>query len=59
MSRLPLIAVACFVLGVAIMVPFDAWYTIAVGLLLLFSAIVTGVFAIATPEFLGRDDEAD
>jgi hypothetical protein len=58
-SRLPVIALACFVLGVAVMIPFDAWYTITVGIVLLFAAIVTGVFAIATPEFLARDDELD
>jgi len=57
--RLPVIALACFVLGVAVMLPFDAWYTITVGVLLLFAAIVTGVFAIATPEFLAREEEPD
>ena len=59
MTRLPVIAFTAFVLGVAVMIPFEEWYTLALGVALLFGAIVTGVFAIATPEFLSGEDEAD
>jgi hypothetical protein len=55
MRRLPLIALGCFVLGVLLMIPFEYWLTRVLGVALLFAAIVTGVFAIASPEFL--DDE--
>jgi hypothetical protein len=58
-TRLPVIALGCFVLGVLVMVPFHAWYTLTLGVALLVAAIVTGVFAIATPEFLSAEDEAD
>ena len=58
MSRLPLIALGCFVLGVALMIPFELWVTRVFGVAALFAAIVTGVFAIASPELLeAADDE--
>ena len=57
MKRLPLIALGCFVLGVALMIPFEHWYTLALGVAALFAAIVTGVFAIATPAFLDEGPE--
>lgn len=52
------VALACFVLGVVLMVPFEAVLTRVLGVLLLFTAIVVGVFAIATPELLedGEDE---
>jgi hypothetical protein len=52
MSRLVLSAIACFVVGVLLMVVVDL---ILPGVLLLFAFIVAGVFAIADPEFLGDD----
>jgi hypothetical protein len=57
---LPLVALGLFGLGVLLMIPFEAWYTRVPGVACLFGAIVVGVFAIATPEFLesGEDDEA-
>ena len=54
------VAFACFVLGVLVMVPFESPITLTLGVLLLFASIITGVFAIATPDFLGgeRDEDA-
>ena len=53
------IAFGCFLLGCAVMVPFEYAITLALGVVLLFAAVVVGVFAIATPELLSaeRDDE--
>jgi hypothetical protein len=45
---------ALLVIGVALMVPFQATNTLALGV-----ACLVGVFLIATPEFLGRDDASD
>jgi hypothetical protein len=58
-SRLPAIALGCFVLGVALMIPFDHVVTRVLGVAALFAAIVVGVFAIATPEFLAEDEPGD
>ena len=57
MTRLPLVAVGLFVLGVALMIPFEAWFTRVLGVGCLLAAIVAGVFAIATPEFLEAQDD--
>jgi hypothetical protein len=54
--RLPLLALGSFVLGVALMIPFEYTLTRIVGIAALFVAIVAGVFAIATPEFLESDE---
>jgi hypothetical protein len=43
--------------GVVLMVGFEATITRVLGVLLLFTFIVTGVFLIADPEFLGRDED--
>jgi hypothetical protein len=54
------IAIACFVLGVALMIPFEATVTRILGVASLAAFIVIGVFAIARPERLGdvpRDDD--
>jgi hypothetical protein len=56
-KRLPLLALGSFVLGVALMIPFENVFTRIVGIAALFIAIVAGVFAIATPEFLGEDED--
>jgi hypothetical protein len=58
-ARLPLLALASFVLGVALLVPFEHTLTRIVGLAALFAAIVGGVFAIATPELLEAEDDTD
>ena len=57
--RLPLLALSAFVLGVVLMIPFENVFARIVGIAALFVAIVAGVFAIATPEFLGADDDDD
>jgi hypothetical protein len=56
MSRLPLLALGSFVLGVALMIPFEYTVTRILGVALLFAAIVAGVFAIARPEMLEADE---
>jgi hypothetical protein len=60
-KRLPLFALGAFVLGVALMIPFEYALTRIVGIAALFAAIVAGVFAIASPELLGseQDDESE
>jgi len=57
LTRLPVIALGLFVLGVLLMIPFEAWYTRVLGVGCLFGAIVAGVFAIATPGFLESGDD--
>jgi len=52
-------AIAAFVVGVALMIPFEATITRILGVGSLFAFIVIGVFAIATPQFLSRIDEED
>ena len=47
---------ACLVVGVVLMVGFEEWYTRLFGVLALFAFIITGVFLIADPKFLERDD---
>jgi hypothetical protein len=56
-KRLPLLALGAFVLGVALMIPFEYTITRVLGVGALFAAIVAGVFAIATPESLAADEE--
>jgi hypothetical protein len=52
-------ALACLVVGAALLLILDQPVARAVGVLALFAFIVLGVFAIATPEYLGggEDDE--
>ena len=57
MTRLPLLALGSFVLGVALMIPFEYTLTRIAGVALLFFAIVAGVFAIATPELLDAEED--
>ena len=56
MSRLELATLACFVLGAGLLFPFDSTFTIIPGVLLLLAFVACGVFALATPERLGRDE---
>ena len=51
------VCVACFVLGSAIMLAFDAPIARIAGVALLFGFIVSGVFLVANPDWLGRDEE--
>jgi hypothetical protein len=46
-----------FVVGATVLFFFDVTITLTLGILILFAAIVSGVFATATPEFLARDRE--
>ena len=48
---------ASFAAGLVLMVGFEHVVTRVLGLLALFAFIVTGVFLIADPEFLARDDD--
>jgi quinol-cytochrome oxidoreductase complex cytochrome b subunit len=45
-----------FVIGVALMVPFEEWYTRLLGMGCLIAFVVVGVFVIASPEFLAHGD---
>ena len=54
-SRLPGIAAACFVVGLALIFAIDAGWARIVGVPLVFTGIALGVAAIATPEFLAGD----
>ena len=49
MSR---VAIACFVLGTALLFPFEHTATIAAGVVLLLAFVVCGVFLLASPERL-------
>jgi energy-converting hydrogenase Eha subunit C len=51
------VCVTCFVLGALVMFLFEAPVTRIVGVALLFAFIVSGVFLVADPEWLGRDEE--
>lgn len=55
--RLLPVCVACFVVGALVMLLFEAPLARIVGVALLFAFIVSGVFLVATPEFLGRDED--
>lgn len=50
-------AVVLLVVGVALMIPFEAWYTRVAGVACLLGFVACGLFAVATPEYLGRDEE--
>jgi hypothetical protein len=52
------VCVACFVLGAGVMIAFEAPLARIAGVALLFAFIVSGVFLVASPEFLARDEEA-
>jgi hypothetical protein len=58
MSRRSLTALmlGCFAAGVVLMVGFEHAITRVLGVLALFAFIVSGVFVIADPEFLERED---
>lgn len=56
MKLLPL-TIALFVIGVGLMIPFDSPAARVPGMAALFGFIVCGLFLIARPEFLGREDD--
>jgi hypothetical protein len=55
----PQIALACFVTGALLVLLIEAGIARIVGVPLMFAGIVLGVAAIATPEFLAGDRDAD
>lgn len=54
--RLTIAAIAALVLGIALMIPFEATITRLLGVACLFAFIVLGAFAIARPERIERGD---
>lgn len=54
-ERLPRIAAACFLLGLALVLLVDLGAARIVGVPLIFVGIALGVTAIASPPFLERD----
>ena len=59
MNRLMAFMFGSLVLGVVLMVGFEAAITRIVGVAALFAFIVSGVFLIADPEFLGPEEDHD
>jgi hypothetical protein len=55
----PQIALACFVIGSLLVLLVEAGIARTVGVPLMFAGIALGVAAIATPEFLAGDADAD
>lgn len=51
--------IACGVLGLALMLPFHATITLALGVAFMVAFIVCGVFLIAEPGFLEDTNEND
>ncbi len=51
----PITFIVLFLVGAAVMFVFDQWYTLLIGFALQTAAIVTGVFTVATPEFLAGE----
>jgi hypothetical protein len=56
-SRGALLALASFVVGVGLMIPFEEWFTRLLGVGFLLAAIVGGAFLVAEPRFLSSDEE--
>jgi energy-converting hydrogenase Eha subunit C len=56
-ERLLRLTIACFALGALIMLLFEAPLARIVGVALLFGFVVAGVFLVADPAFLDRDEE--
>jgi len=55
--RTALLAIACAVAGTALMVLVDSPWALGAGVALMIAFIGIGAAAIATPEYLGRDDD--
>lgn len=56
-GRKAMLVVAAFVIGVGLMVPFEATITRILGMTFLLAFIVGGVFVIAEPRFLSADED--
>jgi hypothetical protein len=54
--RLALTAVVAFVIGVAVMIPFESTITRVVGIVALAAFVGCGIAAIAEPGFLAADE---
>lgn len=55
--RLQAATLASFVLGIGLMVPFESTVPLILGIASLFTFIVLGVFLVANPEDLAREEE--
>ncbi len=51
-------AVVCGLLGLALMIPFEATLTRVLGVLLLVAFVAIGLFAVASPAFLEGDRDS-
>ncbi len=49
--------IVLFVLGSALLFPFESTLPVLLGVLLLLASVVSGVFAVASPEFLAEEGE--
>lgn len=58
-GRLAPAAIACLVVGLVLMIPFDLAVTRLLGVAALVAFIVLGTVAVATPEYLARDPDRD
>jgi hypothetical protein len=47
---------ALLLIGLALMIPFESTVTRILGVAALLAFVVAGVFAIATPDYLDRDE---
>jgi len=48
---------ALLLLGIVLMIPFQAAITLVLGIACLIAFVVTGVFLVATPEYLRQTDD--
>lgn len=58
-SRHGLATIALLVLGVGLLIPFDATITLVLGVACLLGFVVSGVVLVASPAFLAGDREED
>lgn len=56
-SRLSIVTVAAFLLGVGLMIPFEQTLARVAGVLSLLAFVACGVFLVANPDDLGREEE--
>jgi hypothetical protein len=54
-----LVPLGFLALGVALMFPFEKWFTLLPGVLALFAFIVSGVFLIAAPGLLNQGSDPE
>ena len=57
--RLTALALVALLAGLVLMLGFEATLTRIAGVLALLAFIALGVFAIATPDFLGEDEDGE